>query len=78
VSGHGVETAVPPIAVDAGAALAVVAELVVEYVVASGWAAVVEELAVASPSAAVGQKFAGVAAGLAAAAFAPVELAPSG
>lgn len=68
----------PPIAVDAGAALAVVAELVVEYVVASGWAAVVEELAVASPSAAVGQKFAGVAAGLAAAAFAPVELAPSG
>jgi len=69
---------VPPIAVDAGAALAVVAELVVEYVVASGWAAVVEELAVASPSAAVGQKFAGVAAGLAAAAFAPVELAPSG
>jgi len=69
---------VPPIAVDAGAALAVVAELVVEYVVASGWAAVVEELAVASPSAAVGQKFAGVAAGLAAAAFATVELAPSG
>lgn len=68
----------PPIAVDAGAALAVVAELVVEYVVASGWAAVVEELAVASPSAAVGQKFAGVAAGLAAAAFAPVELALSG
>lgn len=68
----------PPIAVDAGAAVAVVAELVVEYVVASGWAAVVEELAVASPSAAVGQKFAGVAAGLAAAAFAPVELAPSG
>lgn len=68
----------PPIAVDAGAVVAVVAVLVVEYVVASGWAAVVEELAVASPSAAVGQKFAGVAAGLAAAAFAPVELALSG
>jgi len=77
-SGHEVETAVPPIVAVAGAALAVVAVLVVVDVVASGLVAVVEELVVASLFAAVEQMFAEVAAEFAAAAFAPVELAPSG
>lgn len=77
-SGHEVETAVPPKAAVAVAALAAVAALVVEDVEATDLAAVVEELVVASRSAAVEQKFAEVAAVLAAVAFAPVELAPSG
>ena len=91
-SGHVVETAVPPKAAVAAAALAAVAALVVEDVEATDLAAVAEELVVASRSAAVEQKFAvfklilkninavlpEVAAVLAAAAFAPVELALSG
>jgi len=77
-SGHEVETAAPQIV--AGAALAAVAVVVVGDVVATGLAAVAEELAVVSRSAGrpVEQKFAEVAAVLAAVSFAPVELAPSG
>lgn len=77
-SGHEVVTAAPQIV--AGAALAVVAVVVVVDVVATGLAAVAEELVVALHSAErpVEQKFAEVAAVLAAVSFAPVELAPSG
>lgn len=79
-SGHEVETAAPQIVAVAGAALAAVAVVVVGDVVATGLAAVAEELAVVSRSAGrpVEQKFAEVAAVLAAVSFAPVELAPSG